>query len=165
MSAGIRPVCVLSRRLRSQAAYVITIDGPEGGRHGHPRQVRRRDHPDDRAGHTDVLPRASILKAVADKPAGDRQGGAAGPEAKQYDEAIKLLEDVSLRYRFLDWDNQARAMLPKVYMIEGRFRGRRHRLRQAVRRMRPRARKTPRCSGPTGRRCWTPSSTTSWNSS
>ena len=38
-----------------------------------------------------------------------------------YDEAVKVLEDVAVRYHFLDWDNQARAMLPKIYSQKGDF--------------------------------------------
>jgi tetratricopeptide (TPR) repeat protein len=59
-------------------------------------------------------------KAVADKPA-EMDKAAQLVAAKQYDEAIKLLEDVAVRYRFLDWDNQARAMLPKIYVQKGDF--------------------------------------------
>ena len=59
-------------------------------------------------------------KAVADKPA-DIDKAVQMVAAKQYDEAIKLLEDVALRYRFLDWDNQARSMLPKIYIQKGDF--------------------------------------------
>lgn len=59
-------------------------------------------------------------KAVADKPA-EIDKAAQLTESKQYDEAIKLLDDVVLRYRFLDWDNQARALLPKVYVRKGDY--------------------------------------------
>ncbi|HPG00095.1 MAG TPA: tetratricopeptide repeat protein [Kiritimatiellia bacterium] len=58
------------------------------------------------------------LRAVADKPA-EIDKAAQMAEAKQYDEAIKLLEDVAVRYRFLDWDVQARVALPKVYLLKG----------------------------------------------
>ena len=59
-------------------------------------------------------------KAVADKPA-EIDKASQLVAAKQYDEAIKLLEDVALRYRFLDWDNQARILLPRIYTKKGDF--------------------------------------------
>jgi tetratricopeptide (TPR) repeat protein len=59
-------------------------------------------------------------KAVADKPAEiDKVGQLIA--SKQYDEAIKLLEEVAVRYRYLEWDNEARAMLPRVYSHKGDF--------------------------------------------
>lgn len=64
--------------------------------------------------------KGQYAKAVADKPA-DMDKAVQLVAAKQYDEAIKLLEDVAVRYHFLDWDNQARAMLPKIYIQKGDF--------------------------------------------
>ena len=59
-------------------------------------------------------------KAVSDKPT-EINKVAQMIASKQYDEAIKLLEDVAVRYRYLDWDNEARAMLPKIYSQKGDF--------------------------------------------
>ena len=95
----------------SQAAYVITTAG------------QRVDGSDIRAksdgeiilttvqGTRSFYP-GQYAKAVADKPA-EIDKAAQLIEAKQFDEAAKLLEDVILRYRLLDWDNQARAMLER----------------------------------------------------
>ena len=64
--------------------------------------------------------KGQYLRAVADKPAEIDQAIQLN-QSKQYDEAIKKLEDVALRYRFLEWDNQARALLPRVYFDKGDF--------------------------------------------
>ena len=105
----------------SRAAYVITTTG------------QRVDGSDIRAksdgeiilttvqGTRSFYP-GQYAKAVADKPA-EIDKAAQLMEAKQYDEAVKLLEDVIVRYRFLDWDNQARALLPKLYAKKGDFAG------------------------------------------
>jgi TolA-binding protein len=57
-------------------------------------------------------------KAVADKPPEIDQA-ARLVESKQYDEAIKQLEDVAVKYKFLEWDSQALALLPAVYAKKG----------------------------------------------
>jgi tetratricopeptide (TPR) repeat protein len=57
-------------------------------------------------------------KAVVDKPA-EIDNATKLIDARQYDEAIKVLEDVVIRYRFLDWDLQARALLPQVFEKKG----------------------------------------------
>lgn len=100
-----------------QAAYVITTAG------------QRIDGTDIRAksngeiilttaqGTRSFFP-GQYARAVADKPA-EIDKAAQLLEARQYDEAVKLLEEVILRYRFLDWDHQARALLPKVYARKG----------------------------------------------
>lgn len=105
----------------ADAAYVITIQG------------QRVDGTDIRAKSdgeiilttpqgTRSFFQGQYLKAVADKPPEiDRAGQLI--ESKQFDEAAKLLEDVIVRYRFLDWDNQARAMLPRIYAKKGDFAG------------------------------------------
>jgi TolA-binding protein len=116
---GILALAVLAAAAGSQAAHVITITG------------QRVDGSDIRAksdgeiilttvqGTRSFYP-GQYAKAVADKPAEiDRATQLA--EGKQYDDAIKLLEDVIVRYRFLDWDNQARAMLPKIYVKKGDY--------------------------------------------
>jgi tetratricopeptide (TPR) repeat protein len=103
----------------SRAAYVITLAG------------QRVDGTDIRAKSdgeiilttaqgTRSFLKGQYAKAVADNPA-DIDKAAQMVAGKQYDEAVKLLEDVALRYRFLDWDNQARAMLPKIYSQKGDF--------------------------------------------
>lgn len=119
---GIFPLAVLiASACISQAAYVITVTG------------QRVDGSDIRAksdgeiilttvqGTRSFYP-GQYAKAVADKPA-EIDKAAMLAESKQFDESLKLLEDVILRYRFLDWDNQARAMLPKIYMKKGDYVG------------------------------------------
>jgi TolA-binding protein len=64
--------------------------------------------------------KGQYVHAVADKPAEIDQA-AQLMQSKQYDEAIKKLEDVVTRYRFLEWDNQARVLLPKIYFEKGDF--------------------------------------------
>ncbi len=107
--------------LNAQAAYVIMTSG------------QRVDGSDIRAksdgeiilttpaGTRSFYP-GQYIKAVADKPA-EIDNTARLVEAKQFDEAIKLLEDVVVRYRFLDWDVQARALLPQVYAKKGDLAG------------------------------------------
>jgi tetratricopeptide (TPR) repeat protein len=107
--------------LSAQAAYVIMTGG------------QRVDGTDIRAksdgeiilttpqGQRSFYP-GQYTKAAADKPP-EIDKAAQLVAAKQYDEAIKLLEDVVLRYRFLDWDVQARAMLPQVYAKKGDMTG------------------------------------------
>lgn len=116
---GVLLLAVLAAASAGQAAYVITTTG------------QRVDGTDIRAksdgeiilttvqGTRSFYP-GQYAKAVADKPA-EIDKAAALAESKQFDEAVKLLEDVILRYRFLDWDNQARAMLPKIYMKKGDY--------------------------------------------
>ena len=114
-------MAVLAAATGSQAAHVITITG------------QRVDGSDIRAKSNGEIILTTVqgtrsfypgqyAKAVADKPA-EIDKAAQLTESKQFDEAIKLLEDVILRYRFLDWDNQARALLPKVYMKKGDYAG------------------------------------------
>jgi len=101
----------------AQAAYVITTSG------------QRIDGTDIRAKSdgeiilttaqgTRSFYQGQYTRAVADKPAEIDQAAKLA-EAKKFDEAIKLLEDVAVRYRFLDWDVQARVALPKVYLLKG----------------------------------------------
>lgn len=118
---GILFVAVLAAAAGSQAAHVITTTG------------QRVDGSDIRAksdgeiilttvqGTRSFYP-GQYTKAVADKPA-EIDKAAVLVESKQFDEAIKLLDDVVLHYRFLDWDNQARAMLPSIYVKKGDFAG------------------------------------------
>jgi len=61
-------------------------------------------------------------KAVADKPS-EIDKAVQMIEAKKYDEAIKLLEGVITKYRYLDWDNKARALLPRVYARKRDYKG------------------------------------------
>lgn len=101
----------------TQAAYVITSSG------------QRIDGTDIRAKSdgeiilttaqgTRSFYQGQYTLAMADKPP-EIDKAAQLAEAKQYDEAIKLLEDVAVRYRFLDWDVKARVSLPKVYLLKG----------------------------------------------
>lgn len=60
------------------------------------------------------------LKAVADRPP-EMDQALKLIQTKQYDQAIKLLEDVAMKYRFLDWDNQARLAIANAYSAKGDF--------------------------------------------
>ena len=103
----------------AQAAYVITmtdqrVDGTD---------IRAKSDGEiilTTAQGTRSFLQGQYKKAVADKPA-DIDKAVQMVAAKQYDEAVKLLEEVAVRYHFLDWDNQARAMLPKIYSQKGDF--------------------------------------------
>lgn len=65
-----------------------------------------------------TFPRGQYLEAVADKPAEFDQGMAA-LNAKKYDDAIRLLEGVVSRYRFLKWDAEALKLLPQAFLGKG----------------------------------------------
>lgn len=116
-AGAVAVLAFLASALASGAAYVITTQGA------------RVDGTDIRAKSdgeiilttavgTRTFLRGQYLKAVADKPAEIDQAVKL-VEAKRFDEAAKMLEDVILKYRYLDWDNQARAMLPKIYTAKG----------------------------------------------
>jgi TolA-binding protein len=60
------------------------------------------------------------VKAVADRPP-EMDQALKLVQAKQYDEAIKILEDIALKYRFLDWDHQARFAIANAYSAKGDF--------------------------------------------
>ncbi|MFH0953333.1 MAG: tetratricopeptide repeat protein [Verrucomicrobiota bacterium] len=62
--------------------------------------------------------KGQYLKAVADRPP-ELDRAAQLVQNKQFDEAVKLLEDVGRRYVYLDWDIQAQALLPQVYVRKG----------------------------------------------
>ena len=108
-AAGLLWVLLLCSTAVVQAAYVVTTQG------------QRVDGTDIRArangeiilttpqGTRTFYP-GQYVKAVADKPA-EVDRAAQLVAAKRFDDAIKLLEEVVSKYRFLDWDNQARVMI------------------------------------------------------
>lgn len=65
-----------------------------------------------------TFPKGSFLKAVADKPAEYDQAVAA-IRAQKYDEAIKLLESVVAKYRYLGWDIEATKLLAQALLAKG----------------------------------------------
>jgi tetratricopeptide (TPR) repeat protein len=65
-----------------------------------------------------TFPKGSYAKAVADKPAEFDQAVAA-IKAQKYDEAVKLLEDVIAKFRYLEWDAMAARELPKALLGKG----------------------------------------------
>ena len=65
-----------------------------------------------------TFPPGSYLKAVADKPAEFDQARQLAGQQK-YDEAIKILNDLITRFRFLEWDNNSRALLAQIQMAKG----------------------------------------------
>lgn len=62
--------------------------------------------------------KGQYTKAIADKPAEVDQAGQLAAQ-KKYDEAIKLLADVIVKYRFLEWDNRARAASAQMMIAKG----------------------------------------------
>lgn len=62
--------------------------------------------------------KGQYIRAVADKPeAYDRALKMAA--TGKMDEAIPILKDIVSQYRYLEWDNQARKVLAKIYMEKG----------------------------------------------
>jgi TolA-binding protein len=62
--------------------------------------------------------KGTYAKAVADKPAEYDQAVAA-IRAKKHDDAIKLLNDLVVKYRFLGWDVEASKLLGQAYLEKG----------------------------------------------
>jgi len=115
LTAGV--VVSLAGALSASAAYVEMTDGS------------RRDGSEIRArsdgsiilttpqGQVQFM-RNQYTKAVADKPADfDRARQLAAQ--KNYDEALKLLDPIIQNYRFLEWDNNARALRAQIQSAKG----------------------------------------------
>lgn len=66
--------------------------------------------------------KGQYTRAVADKPA-DFDRAKQLIEAGKYDEATKLLEDIVLRFRYLEWDSAALALMPQIYIRKGDYAG------------------------------------------
>ncbi|MFH0909097.1 MAG: tetratricopeptide repeat protein [bacterium] len=64
------------------------------------------------------FPKGQYLRAVADKPA-DFEKAKQLIAAKSYDEAIRILNDIAVKYRYLEWDNTARGLLAQANMAKG----------------------------------------------
>jgi TolA-binding protein len=103
----------------ADAAYVVTLQGArvEGS------DIRARANGEiilTTPQGTRTFYKGQYMRAVADKPASfDRARQLADQE--KYDEAITLLEQIIKEYRYLEWDNQARAALPQVYAGKGDY--------------------------------------------
>lgn len=65
-----------------------------------------------------TFPPGSYLKAVADKPPEFDQARQLAGQQK-YDDAIKILTDLVARYRFLEWDNNSRALMAQIQVAKG----------------------------------------------
>ena len=65
-----------------------------------------------------TFPKGSYAKAVADKPAEYDQAVAA-MKAQKNDEAVKLLEGVVAKYRYLVWDVEASKLLAQALLAKG----------------------------------------------
>ncbi|MDD2239461.1 MAG: tetratricopeptide repeat protein [Kiritimatiellae bacterium] len=65
-----------------------------------------------------TFPKGSYTMAVADKPAEYDQAVAA-MRAGKHDAAIKLLENIVTRYRYLNWDVEAAKLLPQALLGKG----------------------------------------------
>lgn len=62
--------------------------------------------------------KGSYVRAVADEPA-DYQKAQQLATAKKYDEAVRLLKEIVLQYKNLQWDHKARITLAEVYAQQG----------------------------------------------
>ncbi len=60
------------------------------------------------------------VKAVADRPP-EMDQALRLIQAKQFDQAIKVLEDIAVKFRFLDWDNHARVAIANAYSAKGDY--------------------------------------------
>ena len=65
-----------------------------------------------------TFPRGSYARAVAAEPPEYRQAQAA-LQAQRYDDAVRLLEGIATRFRYLDWDVQALKLLPEALIQKG----------------------------------------------
>ena len=65
-----------------------------------------------------TFPKGTYVKAVADKPA-EYDQAAAAIKAQKYDVAIKLLEGIIARFRYLSWDVEASKLLAQARMASG----------------------------------------------
>lgn len=102
-----------------RAAYVITTQGQQI----HGTDIRARPNGEiiltTPQGTRTFYP-GQYIKAVADRPP-EMDQALKLLQAKQYDQAIKILEDIAVRFRFLDWDNQARLAIANAYSSKGDF--------------------------------------------
>lgn len=64
------------------------------------------------------LPKAQVQEISLQKPA-DYDKASALIASKQYAAAVPLLEDIILKYKMLNWDNQARVLLAQAYLGQG----------------------------------------------
>lgn len=126
-----RDLCLLSRRIGALALLVVAALALEAGAAPYvvTTQGQRIEGTAIRAtsegeiilttpqGQRSFFP-GQYLKAVADRPP-ELDQAAQMVQNRQYDEAVRLLEAVAVKYRFLDWDVQARAILPQVYVRKG----------------------------------------------
>lgn len=71
----------------------------------------------DAAGQQRTIPRAQVVRAVADKPAGFDQA-VQQVQAGKYDEAIPALEKIVSDMRFLSWDQQAIIPLTQALTVK-----------------------------------------------
>lgn len=71
----------------------------------------------DAAGQQRTIPRAQVVRAVADKPAGFDLA-VQQVQAGKYDEAIPVLEKIVSDMRFLSWDQQAIVPLVQALMAK-----------------------------------------------
>lgn len=101
----------------TQAAYVVTPQGQtiQGS------DIRSRAN-GDIVLTTDKGPltftKGSYVRAVADEPADYRKAQQLAA-AKKYDESVRLLRDIVLQYKNLQWDHRARMTLAEVYAQQG----------------------------------------------
>lgn len=105
--------------LSAEAAYVITTQGQQI----QGTDIRARPNGEiiltTPQGTRTFYP-GQYVKAVADRPP-EMDQALKLIQAKQYDQAIKILEDIAVKFRFLEWDNQARIAIANAYSAKGDF--------------------------------------------
>lgn len=121
LTGGLVLSILLVSGMPARSAYVITIQGQtvEGS------DIRAKSDGEiilTTPQGTRTFYKGQYTRAVADKPA-DFDRAKQLIEAGKYDEATKILEDIILRYRYLEWDATAMSLLPQIYVRKGDFAG------------------------------------------
>ena len=121
LTGGLAVSMLLVSSMPARSAYVVTIQGQtvEGS------DIRAKSDGEiilTTPQGTRTFYKGQYTRAVADKPA-DFDRAKQLIEAGKYDEATKILEDIILRYRYLEWDSAALALLPQIYTRKGDFTG------------------------------------------
>lgn len=121
ITGGLAAAVLLVSGMQARSAYVVTIQGQtvEGS------DIRAKADGEiilTTPQGTRTFYKGQYTRAVADKPA-DFDRAKQLIEAGKYDEATKILDDIVLRYRYLEWDSAAMALLPQIYVRKGDFAG------------------------------------------
>ena len=119
MAMGLALVTAISASMPARAAYVETLQGAkiEGS------DIRAKSDgsiilttPEG----TRTFPKGTYRKAIADKPA-EMDAVAKLIQARQYDEAVNVLENILSTYKNLGWGASASKILAKVHVRQGEY--------------------------------------------